>query len=64
MLNLITDNFVNRELSCLDPNKSCGIDGIQAKFLKDAASEIKGPITYIINLSISTNEVPIELKYA
>ena len=32
MLNLITDNFVNRELSCLDPNKSCGIDGIQANF--------------------------------
>ena len=64
MLNHITDNFVNRELSCLNINKSSGIDEIQARFLKDAASEIKEPITYIVNLSIDTNEVPNDFKYA
>ena len=48
----------------MNSKKSYGVDGIQARFLKDAASEIKGAITYIINLSIDTNEVPTEFKYA
>ena len=61
---IITENFVNTELSTLNPNKSYGIDGIKARFLKDASSEIKGPITHIINLSIDTNKVPTEFKYA
>ena len=37
---------------------------MQARFIKDAASEIKVPITYIINLSILSNTVPNEFKYA
>ena len=56
--------FVNTELSRLNPNKSYGMDGIQAKFVRDAASEIKVAITHIINLSIDTNVIPNELKYA
>ena len=60
----ITESFVNAELSRLNPKKSYGIDGMQSKFIKDAASEIKGPVTYIVNLSISSNIVPNEFKYA
>ena len=64
LLETVTENFVNTELSRLNPKKSYGIDGMQARFVKDAASEIKGPITYIINLSILSNTVPAEFKYA
>ena len=64
ILKNVTENFVNTELSRLNPKKSYGIDGIQSKFIKDAASEIKVPITFIINLSISSNVVPNEFKYA
>ena len=64
ILNHVSENFVNTELSRLNPNKSYGIDGIQARFIKDSASEIKVAITHIINLSIDTNVVPTEFKYA
>ena len=60
----ISEQFVHVELTKLNINKSPGYDGIHAKFLKDASSEIKGVITYLINLSIYTNEFPNELKFA
>ena len=53
-----------KELLKLNPNKSTGIDNIQAKFLKDGAHELKGVINHIINVSITTNTVPDILKYA
>ena len=46
----VTEEFVLRELSKLNTNKSTGIDNIQAKFLKDGAHELKGVITHIINV--------------
>ena len=64
ILKNVSESFINAELSRLNPKKSYGIDGLQAKFIKDAASEIKGPITFIVNLSISSNIVPNEFKYA
>ena len=60
----VSEDFVYKELCKLDPNKSTGIDGIKSKFLKDGANVIKSVITHIINLSIKTNTVPDELKYA
>ena len=63
-LNPISEQFVNTELSRLNINKSTGYDEIPARFLKDASSEIKGIVTYLINLSIYKNEFPDELKYA
>ena len=50
----VTEEFVVKELLKLNPNKSTGVDNIQAKFLKDGAHEIKGVITHIINVSIVT----------
>ena len=64
MLTSISEQFVNTELSNLNINKSTGYDGIPAKFLKDASSEIKGVVTFLVNLSIITNEFPDELKHA
>ena len=64
ILQPVTENFVYKELKNLNSKKSTGLDGINARFLKDGASEIKSVITFIINLSISTSEVPTELKHA
>ena len=64
ILNPISEQFVNNELCKLNVNKSPGYDEISAKFLKDAASEIKGVVTYLVNLSICKNEFPDELKFA
>ena len=64
MLTSITEQFVNTELSNLNISKSTGYDGIPAKFLKDASSEIKGVVTYLINLSLIANKFPDEMKHA
>ena len=64
MLNLVSEELVFLELSKLSVNKSLGYDEIPAKFLKKGASEIKGVITYLVNLSIRKNEFPDELKFA
>ena len=63
-LQSVTENFVYNELRKLNPNKSTGLDGINARFLKDGATELKYVLTFIVNLSISTNTVPIDLKKA
>ena len=60
----VTENFVFKELLHLNASKSTGLDGISAKFLRDGAVVLKLPITWIINLSISENTVPSEMKLA
>ena len=63
-LSHVTEEFVFKELCKLNPQKSTGIDDISPIFLKDGASELKGALTYIINLSIDTKTVPDEMKFA
>ena len=53
-----------KELCGLNINKSMGLDGIPARFLRDGAEFLKLPITFIINCSISEGKVPSELKEA
>ncbi len=53
-----TDDTITRLVQGLNPTKSCGIDGITARLLKDAGPEIIRPITYVINLSIRTASFP------
>jgi hypothetical protein len=60
----VSESFVFKELCKLNINKSTGLDGIPARFLKDAAHIIKLPITFLINLSISEGCVPDDLKLA
>lgn len=48
----------------MNENKAVGLDGIPAKFLKEGAESICKPVTFIMNLSISTNTVPSQFKCA
>ena len=63
-LSHVSEEFVYKELCKLNPQKSTGIDDISPIFLKDGASELKGALTFIINLSIDTKTVPDEMKFA
>ena len=53
-----------KELSRLKVTKASGPDGITARRLKDAAPVIAKPITYLVNLTISTGLIPTEWKDA
>lgn len=61
-LHTVSEDFVYKELCMLNSAKSAGIDNIPARFLKDGASFLKIPITFIVNKSIVENRVPVELK--
>ena len=63
-LSPVTEDFIFRELEKLNPNKSTGLDNIPARFLKDGACELQKPITYLVNLSISSGAVPEDMKVA
>ena len=63
-LKQVPEYFVFKELLHLNASKSTGLNGIPAKFLKDGNEVLKLPITWIINLSISDNAVPSEMKLA
>ena len=60
----MSTNFVLKELSRLKVTKASGPDGITARRLKDAAPVIAKPITYLVNLTISTGLIPTEWKDA
>ena len=64
VLSNVSEEFIYKELCQLNTGKSTGLDGIPARFLKDAAKVLKIPITFIINLSISSHTVPDDLKFA
>ena len=63
-LSCISEDFVEKELLHLSPNKSTGLDGIPPRFLRDGASVLKAPITHIVNQSIQSGIVPNDLKTA
>ena len=54
----VNEKFVCDELKRLKSKKATGLDRMTARLLKDAAPVIAKPITYIINLTISTSEIP------
>ena len=60
----VSDTFVLKELQKLNASKSTGLDNIPSKFLKDGAECIKAQITHVINLSITTNVIPSDMKDA
>ena len=64
VLQKVSTNFVFKELSKLKVTKAFGPDGITARLLKDAAPVIAKPITYLVNLTISTGLIPAEWKDA
>ena len=64
VLEEVSSSFVRKELLQIKSTKVTGLDGISARLLKDAALEVSEPITYIINLTISTSTIPSEWKTA
>ena len=60
----MSTNFVLKELSRLKVTKASGPDGIIARRLTDAAPVIAKPVTYLVNLTISTGLIPTEWKDA
>ena len=58
---LLKTNYLQKLLN-LKENKSAGYDEISAKIIKSIANEIVEPLTYIYNLSFSTEIIPNFLK--
>ena len=56
VLQKVSANFVLKELTKLKVTKASDPGGITARLLKDAAPVIAKPITYLVNLTISTAE--------
>ena len=63
-LNVVAEEEIEKLLKTLNVHKSTGCDRISARFLKDGASVIACPVTYIINLSMSKSEVLNDFKLA
>lgn len=63
-LTSVNKDFIYKELCNLNSFKSTGLDNIPARFIKDGASALVKPITYLVNLSITSGIVPDELKLA
>ena len=63
-LKIVEENFILKELEQLNPSKSTGLDGISPRFLRDGACSLKKPITYLVNLSITSGIVPDDMKIA
>lgn len=58
----VTTSEVNILLRKLHKNKSCGIDELPPRFLKDIAPVIAEPLTHIINVSFKTGIIPTDWK--
>ena len=58
----MSEEFVFKELSHLNSYKSTGLDEIPAIFLKEGASFLEIPVTFLINKSISDNCLPYAIK--
>ena len=60
----VVSEEIKKIICKFDPNKSAGHDDIGNYIIKRVANEISEPLTSIFNLSISTGEVPRNLKIA
>ena len=60
----VSEEFTKSELKKLKTNKSCGLDAISPRLLKDSAPIVAGPLTCIINKSLATGVVPDDWKCA
>ena len=60
----VSEEFTKSELKKLKTNKSCGLDAISPRLLKDSAPIVAEPLTCIINKSLATGVVPDDWKCA
>ena len=64
VLQKVSTNFVWKELTKLKLTKATGLDGLTSRLLRDADPVVAKPITYLVNLTISTGVIPSEWKDA
>ena len=55
---------VSSILNSISASKVTGLDELPARFIKDGSSVIAKPLTHIVNLSITTGNIPDDLKAA
>jgi hypothetical protein len=60
----VSITFVVNELTTLKLSKATGLDGITARLLKNSGSVLAKPIAHIVNLTITTGQIPSEWKEA
>ena len=60
----VTEELVLRKLQCLSTNKSTSYRFIRNRLMRECAPFIHSSLTYLFNLSISTNRFPTEFKQA
>ena len=60
----VNTGTVLKELRNLKRSKSSGLDDIPLSLLKDATSCLAEPLTYLINMSLRTGQIPNEWKQA
>ena len=58
IMQTILIDFVYQPLQTFKTKKSTGLDGITARLMKDAATEIAWPVTYLVNITIKTGVIP------
>ncbi len=56
--------YIQHQLSLLDTKNATGLDFIHARLLKDAAPAVAGPLTTIMNSSLSSGQLPAVWKSA
>ena len=60
----VTIGQVSKILHSMSSSKATGLGEIPAKYLKDGSSVISKLLTHIINLSITTKNIPDDFKMA
>ena len=60
--NVVSEETVLKLLQDLDENKAAGLDNLSGKFLKDGATSLGKPISWICNLSINYSIFPSNCK--
>ncbi len=60
----VESEYVRRQLHSLAAGKATGLDGIPARLLKLSADYIYSPLTFLVNMSLSTGNFPSDWKRA
>ena len=60
----VTMDQVSSILNSIIASKATGLDELPARFIKDGSSVIAKPLTHIVNLPITTGNIPDDLKVA
>ena len=63
-LQSVSDQNVREVLMTIPDKKACGNDNLSVTLLKPVVEFILKPLVYLINLSLTTGEVPLSLKSA